>query len=113
MRRSGCLREKVILLSLAGTAESHEAMEERLEVTPLACSLWHVIAYYGYMQDSNAPKIVIEASKRMGCAIENNDTFFVSPCEVVVEYVGTEMPVLQRRRAEPESVGSGCWQYGL
>jgi K+ transporter len=73
MRRCGCLREKVILLSLVGTAESHITMEERLEVTALDCSLWHVIAYHGYMQDSNAPKILI------GCAIQNNDTFFVLP----------------------------------
>jgi KUP system potassium uptake protein len=97
MRRCGCLREKVILLSLVGTAESRITMEERLAVTPLSCSLWHVISYHGYMQDSNAPKILIEASKRMGCAIENNDTFFVLPREMIVEYVGTEMPVWQRK----------------
>jgi KUP system potassium uptake protein len=72
-------------------------VNERLEVIPLACSLWHVIAYHGYMQDSNAPKILIEASKRMGCAIENNDTFFVLPREMIVEYVGTEMPIWQRK----------------
>jgi KUP system potassium uptake protein len=72
-------------------------MEERLEVTPLTCSFWHVIAYHGYMQDPNAPKILIEASKRMGCTIEDNDTFFVLPREMIVEYVGTEMPVWQRK----------------
>jgi KUP system potassium uptake protein len=97
MRRSGCLREKVILLSLVGTAESHIKMEERLEVTPLAPSLWHVISYHGYMQVSDAPKILMEASKRMGCAIEDNDTFFVLPREMIVEYAGTEMPIWQRK----------------
>jgi KUP system potassium uptake protein len=97
MRRSGCLREKVILLSLVGTAQSNITVEERLDVTPLACSLWHVISYHGYMQTSDAPKILIEASKRMGCAIENNDTFFVLPREMIVEYVGTEMPIWQRK----------------
>jgi KUP system potassium uptake protein len=101
MRRCGCLREKVVLLSLVGTAESHVNMEERLEVKPLASSVWHVIAYHGYMQESNAPKILTEASKRMGCAIEgaieNSDTFFVLPREMIVEYVGTEMPIWQRK----------------
>lgn len=97
MRRCGCLREKVILLSLVGTAESHITMEERLEVTALDCSLWHVIAYHGYMQDSNAPKILIEASKRIGCTIQNDDTFFVLPREMIVEYAGTEMPIWQRK----------------
>jgi K+ transporter len=76
-------------------------MEERLEVSPLACSVWHIIAYHGYMQDCNAPKILTEASKRMGCAIdcaiENSDTFFVLPREMIVEYVGTEMPIWQRK----------------
>ena len=97
MRRCGCLREKVVLLSLVGTAESRITMEERLEVIPLACSLWHVIAYHGYMQDPNAPKILVEASRRMGCTIEDNDTFFVLPREMIVEYVGTEMPIWQRK----------------
>jgi KUP system potassium uptake protein len=97
VRRCGCLREKVILLSLVGTAESYVTMEERLEVTQLASSLWHVIAYHGYMQDSNAPKILAEASKRMGCATEDNETFFVLPREMIVEYAGTEMPIWQRK----------------
>jgi KUP system potassium uptake protein len=63
MRRCGCLREKVVLLSLVGTAQSHIAMEERLEVSPLACSVWHVIAYHGYMQDCNAPKFSLRLRK--------------------------------------------------
>ena len=97
MRRCGCLREKVILLSLVGTAESDITMEKRLEVAPLACSLWHVIAYHGYMQDPDAPKILLAASKRMGCAIGDDDTFFVLPREMIVEYTGTEMPNWQRK----------------
>jgi KUP system potassium uptake protein len=96
IRRCGCLREKVILLSLVGTAESQVTVEKRLEVTPLASSIWHVIAYYGYMQEINAPKILMEASKTIGCAIENDDTFFVLPREMIVEYTGKEMPVWQR-----------------
>jgi KUP system potassium uptake protein len=97
MRQCGCLREKVILLSLVGTAESHITTEERLEVTPLACSVWHVIAYHGYMQNSDAPKILAEASKRMGWTIEDDDTFFVLPREMIVEYTGSEMPIWQRK----------------
>ena len=33
----------------------------------------------------------------MGCAIENDDTFFVLPSEIIVEYVGAEMPVWRRK----------------
>jgi KUP system potassium uptake protein len=97
IRQCGCLREKVVLLSLVGTAESRITMEERLEVMPLACSLWHVIAYHGYRQDSNAPEILAEASKRMGCAIKHDDTFFVLPREMIVEYAGAQMPIWQRK----------------
>jgi len=97
VRRCGCLREKVILLSLVGTAESRVTMEERLEVTPLARSIWHVVAYHGYMQDPNAQKILDEASKKIGCAIHDDDTFFVLPREMIVEYTGTEMPIWQRK----------------
>jgi len=97
VRRCGCLREKVILLSLVGTAESRVTMEERLEVAPLARSIWHVVAYHGYMQDPNAQKILDEASKKIGCAIHDDDTFFVLPREMIVEYTGTEMPIWQRK----------------
>ena len=97
VRRCGCLREKVILLSLVGTAESRVTMEERLEVTPLARSIWHVVAYHSYMQDPNAQKILDEASKKIGCAIHDDDTFFVLPREMIVEYTGTEMPIWQRK----------------
>jgi hypothetical protein len=40
------LREKAILLSLAGTAESQIIFEERLKPIPLPSSLWHVIAAF-------------------------------------------------------------------
>jgi K+ transporter len=33
----------------------------------------------------------------MGFAIENNDTFFVLPRGMIVEYAGTEMPIWQRK----------------
>jgi KUP system potassium uptake protein len=96
-RRSGCLREKIVLLSLVGTAESQITMEERLKVSAVGRAIWHVVAYHGYMQDPDAPRILTEASKRMGCAIENSDAFFVLPREMIVEYVGTEMRVWQRK----------------
>jgi KUP system potassium uptake protein len=95
-RRCGCLRERVILLSLVGSAESEVVVEHRLQVIPLAPSLWHVIAYHGYMQDPNAPKILIEAFKRMGCELDNEETIFLLPREMIVEYVGAEMPNWQR-----------------
>jgi len=97
MRRSGCLREKIILLSLVGTAESQVNIEERLKFSPVGRSVWHVVAYHGYMQDPNVPRIVTEVSKRMGCALECSDTFFVLPREMIVEYTGTEMRVWQRK----------------
>jgi KUP system potassium uptake protein len=97
VRRCGCLREKVILLSLVGTGESRISMEQSLKVTQLASSLWHVIAYHGYMEECNGPKILSEASKRMGCILDNSDTFFVLPREMIVEYAGAELPNWQRR----------------
>jgi len=42
-------------------------------------------------------KILAEASKRMGWTIEDDDTFFVLPREMIVEYTGSEMPIWQRK----------------
>jgi len=97
LRRCGCLREKILLLSLVGTAESQITIEERLKVSRVAQSVWHVIAYHGYMQDPNVPSILIESSKRTGCTMECSDTFFVLPREMIVEYGGDEMRVWQRK----------------
>ena len=97
LRRCGCLREKIVLLSLVGTAESQVTIEERLKVSRVAQSVWHVIAYHGYMQDPNVPRILIESSKRIGCTMECTDTFFVLPREMIVEYRGDEMRVWQRK----------------
>ena len=97
LRRCGCLREKILLLSLVGTAESQITIEERLKVSRVAQSVWHVIAYHGYMQDPNVPRILTESSKRTGCAMECSDTFFVLPREMIVEYGGDEMRVWQRK----------------
>src|SRR5258708_22882029 len=97
LRRCGCLREKILLLSLVGTAESQLTIEDRLKVSPIAQSVWHVIAYHGYMQDPNVPRILIESSKRIGCVMDCSDTFFVLPREMIVEYGGDKMAPLQRK----------------
>jgi KUP system potassium uptake protein len=97
LRRCGCLRERLVLLSLVGTAESQIAMEERLKVSQVGRSMWHVIAYHGYMQDPDAPRILIESAKRMGCTLETSDAFFVLPREMIVEYAGSELRVWQRK----------------
>jgi len=97
LRRCGCLRERLILLSLVGTAKSQIAIGEHLKVSQVGRSIWHVIAYHGYMQDPDAPRILIESAKRMGCTLETSDAFFVLPREMIVEYTGSEMRVWQRR----------------
>jgi len=97
LRRCGCLRERIILLSLVGTAASQIAIEERLKVSLVGRSIWHVIAYHGYMQDPDAPRILRESAKRMGCSFETDDAFFLLPREMIVEYGGSEMRVWQRK----------------
>ena len=42
-------------------------------------------------------QVVTRLRKRMGCAIENNDTFFLLPREMIVEYVEAVMPIWQRK----------------
>jgi hypothetical protein len=49
------------------------------------------------MKGTNLTSIGDRASQRMGCAIENNDTFFVLPLEMIVEYASSEMPNWQRK----------------
>jgi hypothetical protein len=49
----------------------------------------------------------------MGCAIEDNETFFVLPREMIVEYAGTEMPIWQRKLFGALSRAGTAYNYIL
>ncbi len=96
IRLHGSLREHVLLLTAVGTAESHVPIEERLKVIQLGPSQWHIIFYYGYMQEIHLPKVLHLAASQLSYEMLSEETFFLLPREMIVEYSGKEMKHWQR-----------------
>lgn len=95
-RLHGSLRNHVILLTPVGTPQSHVPIEERLQITKLGPSLWHIIFYYGYMQELHFPNILNLATSQLSYERKPEETFFLLPRETIVEYSGKEMKRWQR-----------------
>ena len=93
LRRSGSLRDQVILMSLVNAMESDVDMPRCVEVERLGEHLWHVTALHGYMQEPHAPEILQQARLITDGAIRAGtpDTFYVLGRELIVEYVGHRM----------------------
>jgi KUP system potassium uptake protein len=93
LRRSGSLRDQVILMSLVNAMESDVDMPRCVEVERLGTHLWHVTALHGYMQEPHAPEILQQARVITDGAIRagTSDTFYVLGRELIVEYVGHRM----------------------
>lgn len=96
LRLHGALRQQVILLTPVGTAQSHVPLDERLKVTSLGPHLWHIIFYYGYMQELNMPHILKLTASQLGGKMREEETFFLLPRETIIEYSGKEMRRWQR-----------------
>ena len=98
IRRTGVIRERVIILSLVNAMESDVDMVHTVEVQQLGANLWHIIALHGYMQEPHAPRTLSRAHEISGGRIDKDtpDTFYVLPRELIVEYVGHRMARWQR-----------------
>ncbi len=96
IRLNGVLREHVILVTPVGSAESYVPIEQRLQVTQLGPSLWHIIFYYGYMQEIHLPKVLHLAASQLSYEMLSEEAFFLLPREMIVEYSGQEMKHWQR-----------------
>jgi KUP system potassium uptake protein len=61
-----------------------------IEVKPHGPGVWHVLAQHGYMQEPHAPRIMDRAVKISdgGIHAQTDETFFVLPRELIIEYVG-------------------------
>jgi KUP system potassium uptake protein len=83
-------REQIIFLSLLNVVKSNVDIAESIEVKAHGPHVWHVLVQHGYMQEPHAPRILERAIGMSGGGIlpGSENTFFVLPRELIVEYVG-------------------------
>jgi KUP system potassium uptake protein len=92
MGRQGIsMREQTVVLSLISTMKSRVDIASSITAVEGDSGFWHVSAGYGYMQEPDAPAIIREAVRITDNRIHapGDDTFFVLPRELIIEYAGS------------------------
>lgn len=95
-RLNQSLHETIILLTPVGVTESQVPLEESLEVKELAPSVWHVLFYYGYMQEINLPEVLRSAAPQLHLELVPEETFFLLPRENIIQYTNHQMKSWQQ-----------------
>jgi KUP system potassium uptake protein len=76
IEREGALHETVVLLTVLTETIPEVPVERQLEVRSLGNGIHQAIASYGFMQEPNVPKVLVEAAERLKLAIEPNQTTY-------------------------------------
>lgn len=90
-RLNQSLYKKTILLTPVGATESRIPLAESLKVTQLGPSVWHVLFYYGYMQEINLPEILRAAAPQINLELIPEKTFFLLPRETIIQCTNDQM----------------------
>lgn len=90
-RLNQSLYEKIILLTPVGATENHVPLAKSLKVSQLGPSVWHVLFYYGYMQEVNLPEVLRTAAPELDLELVPEKTFFLLPRETIIQYTNRQM----------------------
>lgn len=90
-RLNQTLYKKTILLTPVGATESRIPLAESLKVTRLTPSVWHVLFYYGYMQEIDLPEVLRSAAPQLHLDLVPEETFFLLPRETIIQYTNRQM----------------------
>jgi len=91
IRLNQSIHEKIILLTPVGVTESYVRLTESLAVAELAHNVWHVLFYYGYMQEVDLPDVLREATAKLDLKLVPEETFFLLPRETIIQYSNRQM----------------------
>ncbi|HEY7569717.1 MAG TPA: potassium transporter Kup, partial [Gemmatimonadaceae bacterium] len=84
LKHNQVLHETVILLTVATEEVPRVADAERVRVEPLSLGFYRVIARYGFMEEPDAPRVVVAAALSQGAADEQaRTTYYLGRLSVV------------------------------
>ncbi|GAB4166135.1 MAG: KUP/HAK/KT family potassium transporter [Terrimicrobiaceae bacterium] len=86
-------REITVILSLLNAQQSHVDSHSSVTVNRIIDTLWHVSAHHGYLQEPHAPAIINQAAALCpdGPSPCDEETLFVLPRELIIEYEGRSL----------------------
>jgi KUP system potassium uptake protein len=85
LKHNKVLHERIVLLRVATRQIPRVPADKRLEIVHLGDNFHSVVAYYGFMQYPNIPRVLVRASQQ-GLAFDMMDTsFFVGSITILPE----------------------------
>jgi KUP system potassium uptake protein len=78
LKHNKVLHQRVVFLTIVTREIPYVAPDERIEVKPLGCDFYRLLAYYGFKEEPDVPAVLDESGRR-GFSFEMMETsFFVS-----------------------------------
>lgn len=91
------LHEHIVALTIMTTPTPFVAPEKRMTIECLAPNFWRIIGHYGFMEKSDIPKLLKQASNQ-GCSLDLNDTTYYVGHETILHCPdGTGLPIWQEK----------------
>jgi KUP system potassium uptake protein len=96
LKHNKVLHERVVFLTVVIRDVPFVAADDRIVVRPLGCDFFQFLAYYGFKEDPDVPRL-LEESGRKGFAFEMMETSFFVSRETLIPTIGPGMAMWRER----------------
>ncbi|MBS0319537.1 MAG: potassium transporter Kup [Proteobacteria bacterium] len=96
LKHNKVLHERVVFLTIVIRDEPYVDDHDRIEVSPLGCDFYRLIAHYGFKDEPDIPTLLEQATHE-GFPFEMMETSFFVSRETLIPTVGTGMAMWRER----------------
>jgi KUP system potassium uptake protein len=96
LKHNKVLHERVVMLTVVMRDIPYVDDAERIEIKPLGCDFYQMLAYFGFKEDPDVPQVLEEAGRR-GFLFEMMETSFFVSRETLIPRVSPGMAMWRER----------------
>jgi KUP system potassium uptake protein len=96
LKHNKVLHERVVMLTVVMRDIPYVDDAERIEIRPLGCDFYQMLAYFGFKEDPDVPQVLEEAGRR-GFLFEMMETSFFVSRETLIPRVSPGMAMWRER----------------
>jgi KUP system potassium uptake protein len=96
LKHNKVLHERVVMLTVVMRDIPYVDDAERIEIKPLGCDFYQMLAYFGFKEDPDVPQVLEEAGRR-GFMFEMMETSFFVSRETLIPRVSPGMAMWRER----------------
>ncbi len=96
LKHNKVLHERVVFLTIVTRDIPYVADDERIEISPLGCDFYRILAYSGFKDDPDIPSMLEDAGRR-GFLFDMMETSFFVSRETLIPTSGTGMAMWRER----------------